>query len=332
MYRLLLVAFTGALGLFSVLLLNKYDSHSYVRAENILLAPLFFLMALGCIVIYMSVKDVTISGTLAEFKSFLGYKRTTLRLSDIRGYTIQIVRSKYGRESEILTLFSRDEQQVKLKGNLYNNYEELKAALTNEVSEDKALEARIQNRNAKISAKTMIAIGALIVACGYATRDKEIKPTTVTNVKAVVADELYHYKSRKGSSESLTIHLPGYPDFNFKISDLAFTAADSQAALAEIHPGDTVTVGITKEAYDKKIGKTMALTFFDKYFGYEHVKVYALRKNDREYLTVENYNQVVKKSLFFGMGFLGVAAFALLIFGTFALYKANKSTATLDSM
>lgn len=325
MYRLLLAAIIILMGYLSLIFFNKYDSHSYIKAENIVFAIVLLLIGLGCLLIYASVKDITITATQVEFKSFLDYKTRTLRLSDIKAYTLQVIPNKYGKDREAFTLFTKEGEKIKIKGNLYSNYDELKGLLSKNVSRDEKLEVTLQNQNRQKASLFMTAIGIIILTSSYLLRDKEVKPNEIVYIKDIAADNITEYKGRKGNSSSLTIDLMKYPDFRFKISGLRYNATDSEVALREIHTWDSIMIGIPKEDFDKKISKTVTPNFFDIYFGYKGIAVYELRDRNYEFLSVANYNGKVKKHFFLAMGFFSFLGILFMVLGIFNYFKAKRN-------
>lgn len=330
MYRLILGIIIAIAGYLSVLYFGKYDSHNYVKAENIVFSILFFLISLGCLLVYMSVKDITITSSQVAFKSFLGYKTTTFRLSEITSYTLLTIPNKYGNDREAITLFKKDGEAIKIKGNLYDNYEELKESLIKDVARDEKLESTLQNQNRQKAALFMIAAGVIILTCSYLSREKVINPNEIVYLKDIAAANIKQVKGRKGNSSRLIIDLMKYPDFKFKISDLRYNATDSEAALREIKTWDSIMIGIPKDEFDKKISKTVAPNFIDIYFGYKNIPVYELRNRNYEFLSVANYNQKVKKHFFLGMGFFSVLGILFLILGAINYFKAKQKLSKIE--
>ncbi|MDN3677188.1 hypothetical protein QWY90_07660 [Flavobacterium paronense] len=325
-FPLLLIALIGFFGYLTVMCYNKYDSHNYATADNIVFAIVCFLLALVCAFIYMSIKDIRITTTQVEFKSLMGYKTQTMRLSDISSYTIQNISNKYGKDKEAITLHAKDGTAIKVKENLYSNYDEIKDLLTKDVTRDEKLEARLQCTASLKSALLIIFIGLLILTAGFLSREKVINSKDIFYVKDLAADNIRLTKGRKGNSSSLHIDLMKYPDYDFKVTNLGFSATDSEGALNEIHPMDSIMVGISKDDYDKKISKTITPGFFDIYFGYTHIKVYELRNQNYEFLSIDNYNEVIKRHVFFGMGFFSLVGVMLLGFGIYIYFKAKRNT------
>ena len=87
---------------------------------------------------------------------------------------------------------------------------------------------------------------------------------------------------------------------------------DSDSYVNNVKRGDTLTVMISKESYDKKIAKTKSLSFTDETVNYHLINICGLKHKNIELLSTEDCKNAKKRNsvfntLFFsaiGIGFL----------------------------
>jgi len=104
---------------------------------------------------------------------------------------------------------------------------------------------------------------------------------------------------------SITIFSKEYPNYCFQIDDVYMKYMNSYSYENNVKCGDTLTVMITQESYDKKIAKTKSLSFTDKTMNYHLICICGLKHKNFELLSTIDYNRekkigsVVNALLFF---------------------------------
>lgn len=132
------------------------------------------------------------------------------------------------------------------------------------------------------------------------------KPIEYQKILVVQTNES-HIGSVK-SSKYINIETKEYPKFKFSIGSLALRRMDSNYYLNVIKPGDTLTLVIWKESYDKKIIKTAPLTLTDKTVNYDIIGVYGVEHKGIEILSTtdseieDNENSTLGVFIFIGLG------------------------------
>ena len=117
---------------------------------------------------------------------------------------------------------------------------------------------------------------------------------------------------RMKNESKIIINSKEYPDFCFQIDDVYMKYMDSDNYVNNVKSGDTLTVMISKESYDKKIAKTKSLSFADKKVNYHLINICGLKHKNFELLSTEDCKNAKKSNsvfntLFFsafGIGFL----------------------------
>jgi len=82
---------------------------------------------------------------------------------------------------------------------------------------------------------------------------------------------------------------------------------DSDNYVNNVKRGDTLTVMISKESYDKKIAKTKSLSFTDKTVNYHLINICGLKHKNVELLSTEDCKNAKKRnSVFNALFFIAI--------------------------
>ncbi len=128
------------------------------------------------------------------------------------------------------------------------------------------------------------------------------------------------------NSKSIEIYLVEYPNFKFKLTKPEFEALNADQFLSSVNKGDSITITLWKDTYNKKIIESEELTFTDKHLNYHKINILGLVKNGIEFMPKEKVNQVRKK--FYTKGnFYGLMAFVVFGVGSgiYLITLSNKA-------
>jgi len=123
----------------------------------------------------------------------------------------------------------------------------------------------------------------------------------------------FNFKEYSGFSFEFTPNKENFTKFKYKINK-----------------GDSIIAIIRKEDFLKKVEGSMPLTFVDKHFNYEKIKVFGFSCNDYEYLDINKTIKKLsrKKRLDIGGWFLLIIAIICIMKGLFlfkSIVKENKN-------
>jgi len=106
-------------------------------------------------------------------------------------------------------------------------------------------------------------------------------------------DSEIHVRRKKGHN-SISIFSKEYPNYIFQIKGIYFNYMDSESYVKNVKRGDTLTLMITQESYDKKIAKTKTLSFTDKTVNYNFIDFCGLKHRNFELLSTKDYKYAMK--------------------------------------
>ena len=95
------------------------------------------------------------------------------------------------------------------------------------------------------------------------------------------------------------------------------------AFVSETKKGDTLTVSIKKEDYEKKLIKTKPLDFFDKSIYNSDIGVFSLSNKGKTYLSVAHYESELLENQDIGYYIFGGIGIFLLLFGIYAIINSR---------
>ena len=157
---------------------------------------------------------------------------------------------------------------------------------------------------------------ASYIAFRYYTRnDDGVAESDLTALTDILTSEVKIVSGPKGA-KSIDIRLKKHPGFDFEIDGLAFQATHSDNFINQVKTGDTVSIDILTDDYEKKIAGRKPLTFWDKTVNYGFIPVYGLRHRGTGYLNVEEYNRASREDPPWAWGFILFIVVGLYFFRT----------------
>lgn len=88
---------------------------------------------------------------------------------------------------------------------------------------------------------------------------------------------------------TISIYLKQYPKFVFVATSNAFSGMAVNDFIDDAKPGDTVTLSISKETYEKEISNGQLLKSTDKPGDYSVIRLFSLSNAKYDYLTLDHY-------------------------------------------
>jgi hypothetical protein len=300
----------------------NYDSKD-VTTTFYLIGSLFFLAFVLLIIreIYNSPTLIINSDQLKLVRIF-NIKTEIIELQNIQSWLNRKKKHKYG-DYEILYLVLSDLNRLKIKSYNYSNFDQLEHYLTHKKSKNLELEKELNLKEKQQYFFAFILIGLIFLYISAKNYDyKQLSSSDISIVKGHLSEPLKIETGRR-SSKTLIIKLNEFPEFNFRIGDMALRETYYQDLIKDFNEGEVLAFAIEKDVYDKKISKKIELTYWDMIFHYDKIHVVEIIDNNFKYLSLEDYNRVHHTNDKWFFGFFGVFGL-LLIFGGIAIYKKDK--------
>ncbi|HEY1047790.1 MAG TPA: hypothetical protein VGF79_15220 [Bacteroidia bacterium] len=211
--------------------------------------------------------------------------------------------------------------KIKIQAREYSNYELLRFELIYGKKLEESENRYEKNEDKNAENKDAAILFLIVAACFfvgsffvYNKKDKKMSSLDLVTISGVVLKN-----DQKGQS-SLQIKLKEYPEFKFNLSGVAYSSTSLTDYMNNTNIGDTISLDIELEEYEKKIGGKQALGFLDKVFDYSFISVYGLKDKDYIYLSLENYNTEKRSDnktafwSFIGLGcfFIGASLYGLM--------------------
>lgn len=150
----------------------------------------------------------------------------------------------------------------------------------------------------KISAKKIIAGVLILIGTSflyislkfYIEKKQTIENSDLTKLTDVITNEVKLNTGGKGS-KSILLNLKKYSEFKFQIIGNGIQAMNIDNFLNSVKQGDTISLSILTEDFNKKITKEKELNFFDKSVNYGFISVLGVSDKNQTYLNIYDYNE-----------------------------------------
>lgn len=289
----------------------------YPQVIELGLGLFFALFGVLCLAALFTFNTFYIYSDRVEISSTFGLVRKTVYLRDIVTYTEIEKQNKHGKWTD-LTIYT-DRTSFKIPSNGYNNYFELRSALTAKVPRDKKREHSWHKTNNTMTGIVFIVMSLFAFYAGwhfYIAKDEPIHPSDIVIVSGIITNEVKIDKGSKGS-RSIKIKLQPYPDFDFKISGIAYGATYSADYVAHVKTGDTLYVDILCHEYETKIIREKPIGFWERSINYRFISVYGLCDTHRCYLSTSDYNNHHQSDSSLGLLFFAALGVVFLVVGLY---------------
>ena len=138
-----------------------------------------------------------------------------------------------------------------------------------------------------------------------------------------MSDNIHLKKGRK-SHQSVVIKLINYENFDFLINNLAIQETFYEDLIENCQKGDTISLKLDKEEFNKKIAIKEDFSFFDKLYYFKNIDVLSVEDEKYKYLTLLNYNKVHRNNDYWGVGFFGLIGFFFIFIGVKGIIKSKR--------
>lgn len=256
-----------------------------------------------------------------KVKSFWGNTKKIIFFNEITGWAEIKKNNKYSTWSE-LTIYTKKTKYI-INSSIYKNYYEIRKVLVKGKTKDVQKEKNWQRRNNLLYAIALIALGGIFIANSlhsFLTKSKEIQYNELHTITDIISNKAEITKGSKGS-RYIIIKLKSYPYFNFEITGYGYSAADKSSYVSNVQIGDTLHVGIMKDAYLKKLSKEKTPGFWDKSVNYPLIRILELNDNNHTYLKLSEYNKQYNKHKPFVIWVSAIIGLSAFVFSLPYLFK-----------
>ncbi|MFN3967720.1 hypothetical protein [Flavobacterium sp.] len=296
-------------------LLSVVFDKTYPQFIEVLFA--FFIGFIGVYLIFAYIKkrSVFLYENYISFRLGFLLKRIEVRNDAILSWA-EVTRSNKTEKWNELTIFTAT-KKYRFQSNHYNGYDLLKENITKDKPQDFDFE---ENQKASLNRKIGLFLIFLSFILLYFSLKSLINTTKFSdNTPIVLTEQIItsglKIKRYKGSA-SIHLKFKDYSEFDFYIDAHAF-AGNAADFVKEVNHGDTLTISLLKEDFEKKIAKTEPLSFGDKSFNYYTINLYSISHKGKSYLSLTDYdkfNQENKQSGFWTCLCLGLLLFLIGIY------------------
>lgn len=308
----------GAIG-FSILgfsFIKPMFEHRYLQLFDLT----FFLLSVSVAIVslYYLLKNevITIENNELIQESFFGILKKKYPISELNSYTAIRKENKYLQWEDLDLYFKTGKTRITSSNVNLDSYYKVKKHLTSGLKENDKEKIKWENRNIRRFGLGFILFWSLFLLI-FVKQDNHGKRIvdleTSVQVSGVLQNKL-KIKSGRRNSKSMEFNLIEYPNFNFKLNRPELTALNIDQLLNTVNKGDTISIRLWKDTFDKKIIETEQLSFTDKHINYHQIDVLGIVKNKADFMPKEKVNKV-RSEFHTNENFYGLIALALFGFG-----------------
>jgi len=274
--------------------------------------------AMICFYRLITLKNYSIVKNTLMVMSF-GKTKKSYNLNEVESWTEKQIKEKYDKW-EILTLYLKTGEKVKISGRNYDNYFEIK----NEVTKNKKRNLELEDlAELKTGLQVCIIFALIGILCFFGAYNAlQIKDVDAKDIVVFGAKNAEKIELRKRKRNSVLIKLENFPDLNFIISGKNLKATFVDDLINEVKEGDSIFIGIDKAEYRKKIINVDSLSFADTYFFNENISVESVASKNNDYLNLSGVNAVRLDDKFWDVTIFGFFGFIMILPGLFAIKKS----------
>jgi hypothetical protein len=303
--------------------LNAFEKIN-LQIIDILFSVLLVILGVWCLYYYLSRKIIYVFEDSFVFKYGLAPKKVKLHKDDVQAWAEIHKISKYNNWDElfVFTTFGK----YRFASYNYDGYGILKAQITKNKTRNLDYEKKWDSKSVRNFSFFFLFFGLAFLLSGLnylVIKSKPITSNELVKITQIVTSEI-KIKKEGRRSRYFELRFNDYPEFMFNVKGYGYSATYSDEFVNDITLGDTLTVSIKKEDFEKKIAKTKPPTFWDKTINYYDIPVFGIAYKDKEYLNLNDYNKRKKSSRkSSGWWLLGISVFLLAI-GLFIYIKKKE--------
>ncbi|WP_133527193.1 hypothetical protein [Flavobacterium sp. 245] len=241
--------------------------------------------------------------------------------NEINNWTAREKESKYGNY-EYLYLTLNNNEIIKLNSFDYANFEEIKWTIIKNKPQNTILKEKL-DRKEKIKLSIILALLGILflfVASQF-YKDDSLTRNDVSVIKGTLSADIKLKHGKK--SKSLIFELENLNGFKFKIGTLAFRETYFEDLMKDFKKGDTISLTIEKDQYEKKISKKTPMSSWDK-FKYEAIAVVEVKNKNFTYLSLSDFNKTHRNNDISAFIFFGLCGLISIIGSIYILRKINQ--------
>ncbi len=186
-----------------------------------------------------------------------------------------VVKHKNGK-TKYINITTNDNQQFEIGDDDYKNFNELEMFLRIHYNLQDTASKKIFNY--KILALIVLFFTVFISMAIIEPEQNGIKKVQVV----LVAIPKINYGGSKSSTDKIEFKFNNLEKFSTKLTTYKSNRDYVEMSVNNMFEGDTFTIEIPKNFYEKKIAKTQPLSFIDKHFKYTNIPVYAVYRRNSE--------------------------------------------------
>ncbi|NOU59660.1 hypothetical protein [Marinifilum caeruleilacunae] len=234
-------------------------------------------------------------------KSLLGFTKWSVLRSDILYYTEVNKAEEYKLFRRKVLKFQSKERSFRLSSYYVLNYRELRPIMCKGQKRNRDMESSWYLQSKKklgISYFIYTLLFFVLSISFYFMGKTEVSQVEIISLSGPTLHKVQKQRSggSRRNSYEIVIKLKDYPNFKFFTDADALAECDSKKLLKEVKAGDIIEIDIELDTYQKKLSRSKKLGFFDKHFNYKIIPVYAIRKGNTSYLSLDQYNRQNHKS------------------------------------
>lgn len=292
-YEIILFTLGAILGILGLLI-------AYYFATSLEYPNYFAIVFWGVPLIVFSISLIRTTlrwGTLFVYKdriemySIFKCRTRVISYSDIIGWSEKMRTLKYDKSDEhlILTIYSSS-TSIQIRSDLYKSYPDLKNFIG--LADDSTIQkpaSILELLSWAIS--LLLGIGLLSMAAyKYQALEEKLSPDNIVKIKGTISNKLKISEGQYGSM-SLAFRLNEFPDHSFETGTPFVRIIEENHILKEIHTGDTIILGMSKEEYHQRILKDITIPLDDR-IGYSNaLTYYTVSTSTKSYLSLDEYNE-----------------------------------------
>lgn len=314
----LLVAIIGMIVL-GYLFYTTNPVHRYWQIADVLMSSILTVFLLSCILALFGLKKYTITEETITISDYWHRKIRVLNRDELLGHFETVHLDKNENTSGKTLVITTAGRPIKISSYYYNNYSEIKHELIKGLKIDKDAEDKSTKRWVIRLGIIVFLFSIVLLSISYSDfNSPPLSRDSFTFVNGTISKIEYDVSSsNKGRTKnhSIKLRLNEEPEFLFKMGDKVWSGASLRQAVSYFNTGDSISIAVLNQTFNKKITKTDSLDFWDKHNHYHHISFAAIYKGNEIILPLKTYIEEENKPADFG-DYIGLGfGLVVLIFG-----------------
>lgn len=264
-----------------------YTPENSVRNICIIFIYLYlFLIVVTCFYL-LSIDNYNLSNNGLIVSNFFNKAGRKYNINDIDTWLDVNIDVK-NKNTEILYIYFKNGQRLKISEENYENYLEIKKVITNDKKRDYIKENLFKKKSEKGLGVFLLLFSFFIFFLIYTSIPKKIEIGDLKILKGEVTEKI-NYTAR-GKYSSLEIKIKKYPEFIFSVRGKELKVTKHDRLIKDVKVGDSIFLGLDKVLYRKFLLKVDSLSFCDKFFPSKYIGVESICTKQINYLKLSENN------------------------------------------